>query len=407
MKILLLTDVPPCKEFSGSLLTEQLCRFLPKGSLACFAVMDPTLQDVKKSTELDWLPIEYAKKPSEQAWRILPGALGGVSAFVREQYAARVEIQTLTKRIVQFAKRVKADRIWSILQGQTIIRLSLPVSQQLGLPLLTQVWDSPEWWLWHRNTDFLSRQIILRRFDRTIRESAYVGVASFVMAEQYRKEYRAKAVPLVASLDAHVARAPALGLNNSSCLRIGIAGQLYAQQEWNVLLSALDAVNWEILGRRVIIRFLGYRFAMGGHRAVHVEFLGYRGQIETLDLLSECDLLYCPYPFDEDFKMTTRTSFPSKLTTYLACGRPVLFHGPDYASPAFFLRENQAGVLCCSLEKEDLARTLTGMVTDQDAYSTYSENGVKAFGKYLTLTNLRKCLATFLRVEENALLPLT
>ena len=63
--------------------------------------------------------------------------------------------------------------------------------------------------------------------------------------------------------------------------------------------------------------------------------------------LRTADLLYCPYWFDPGFERPCRLSFPSKLSTYLKTGVPVLFHGPEYASPRIFLEQNDAAYIRC------------------------------------------------------------
>src|SRR6266446_1772314 len=66
MKILLLTDIPPCKNFTAGLVLDQLVRFLPPGSVACFAVVNPEV-NARLSVDLNWIPVEYVKKPREKA----------------------------------------------------------------------------------------------------------------------------------------------------------------------------------------------------------------------------------------------------------------------------------------------------------------------------------------------------
>ena len=80
-------------------------------------------------------------------------------------------------------------------------------------------------------------------------------------------------------------------------------------------------------------------FQLGPNR---IEKLGYLPQDKTIRHLSECDILYCPYFFDEKRKEISKTGFPSKLSTCLAAGKPVFYHGPDYGSPSIFLKKHDA-----------------------------------------------------------------
>jgi glycosyltransferase involved in cell wall biosynthesis len=127
-----------------------------------------------------------------------------------------------------------------------------------------------------------------------------------------------------------------------------------------------------------------------------VEFLGWHSQEETIQLLSEADVLYCPYWFDSAFEEESRLSFPSKLTTYLAAGRPVLFHGPAYASPAVFLKERGAGECCFSLDTDSIIASLTKLANDEAFYKETTFNGTNAFMECLTMLVLQKNFLEFL-----------
>lgn len=409
MKILLLTDIPPSKGLTAGLFLDQLCRLLPVGSLACCAVVNPVL-NVRISPDLAWIPIEYHDKPRETALRILPGRLGALSAFALESYHSIVEERRIADKAIGFGRRFQADVLWSVLQGQTMIRLAQRVSRGLGIKLLTQIWDPPNWWMRHRKVDRISRRRILELFEKTLRNSAGCAAASWAMAEKYRHDYGARTVVFVPSLDKSLALPPARTLRPGNELIISLAGQIYATDEWRALIAALDSVNWIVCGRYVGIRLLAskstfheaIRYANG---RIRIEFLGWNSQAETVRLLAESDILYCPYWFDRNFELEARLSFPAKLTTYLAAGRPVLFHGPHYASPARFLIENKAGLCCHSLEPRTIIDACEQLCSDLKLYQGLTHNGRVAFEKYLTMSSLRKSFADFLQVEENFLMP--
>ena len=65
MKILLLTDVPPCTNYTAGIVLAQIIKQLPSGSVACFCVLNPDLQNIEPDPELAWLPLEYTAKPRE------------------------------------------------------------------------------------------------------------------------------------------------------------------------------------------------------------------------------------------------------------------------------------------------------------------------------------------------------
>ncbi len=405
MKILLLTGMPPCKNYTAGLVLDQLCRFLPQGSVACFAVVNPYLKP-QVSDDLDWVPLEYFNRPRE-TWLFSPSILSTAISLFMENTYAKVEHRKIVNKAIRFGKSLGVDMVWCVLEGQTMIRLARPVAKGLGVPLLTEVWDPPYWWLRENGVDKFTQSQVVREFERAIRHSATCAAASWAMAERYQHDYGVRSIPLIPSLNTSLALQPAQGLNCGKEFTIGIAGQIYASEEWMALVAALDSVNWKIEGKNIKIRILGRRLNVEANALMNVEFLGWATQQDTIKLMSEMDVLYCPYWFSKQFETESRLSFPSKLTTYLAAGRPVFFHGPEYASPARFLKENRAAVCCCSLQKEEIIAKLSLLLSDNNLYVNVAFKGSQAFEKYLSLSSMRQSLADFLQVSADFLVPLS
>ncbi len=288
-----------------------------------------------------------------------------------------------------------------------MIRLALPVARRLGVPLLTQVWDHPSWWLDAHMVDPLTSWSVVRIFDRVLRNRACIGTPSFVMEEEYRKKYGVPAINLIASINRESvlppsAKPPLFSADHDTIL-IGLAGQIYAKQEWNSLIASLDSVEWTLAGKKVKIRFLGREQEVQGTPIGkdRLELLGYRSQDETIRLMAECDILYCPYFFDERRIEIARTSYPSKVTTYLASGRPIFFHGPDYSAPAIFLKQNHAAELCHALDADDVVQTLSRLALDEEHYRMIAKNGHATLVKHLTFDSLEQKFRRFIGFEDN------
>lgn len=388
--------MPPCTNYTAGLVLDQLCSFLPEGSLGCFSVLHPV-----HNPEIPerWRRIPHGERLRHRDdWGVTRWQ--GMRAFLTEICVGRTRVRSLAQSAISFGKDFGAEALWCVLEGQTLIRLAVPVAKGLGVPLYTQVWDPPGWWFReHRIGPFTARRF-MRHYHKALRSSTAVAAASWAMAEQYSKDYGIRAVPVVPGLDAGLARPPATEVHVGPELVIGVAGQLYASEEWTALVSALDSVQWKIADRDVRIRLLGRDFKMSANKGARVEFLGWRSQVETIELLSEADILYCPYWFDPVFETEARLCFPSKLITYLAAGRPVLFHGPSYASPARFLKEHNAALFCHSLVPSEVAAALQLLVLDKDLYRQTTHNGRKAFEEHLTLAAAKKSFFEFLDKSE-------
>jgi hypothetical protein len=98
--------------------------------------------------------------------------------------------------------------------------------------------------------------------------------------------------------------------------------------------------------------------------------------------------------------------FPTKLSTYLASGRPVLFHGPADSSPSHFLRRFPAGLCCDSLETSKIIDCLHKLASDVNFYNTATKAGQIALDEELDIRVFLRRFAMLFDVKENDLLPI-
>lgn len=367
-----------------------------KHGLYNFSVVDYALSNIAISDELDCIPSQIVYKLRERPWISKEGALQSISSFIMDTYSHAIGIKKIINKAVNFGKLHDVEAVWCVLQGQTIFRIAIPVSSKLGIPLMTQVWDAPGWWLKDNHVDRYSTKRILKTFDETIKNSVSCATASWNMSDEYETKYGVPTVPITASLDKNLACSSGCYHINSSKFIIGMAGQIYANKEWESLIQTLDKCDWIINGKEVTIRYFGYNFNISGHKKARIEYMGYRTQTEVIRYLSETDVLYCPYFFDKSLIEVARTSFPSKLVTYFAAGRPIFYHGPTYGSPAIFIEKYKVGVACYSLEPEDISLCLSRIIENRDAYEMMSRNSLEVFYHYFTSDILRQNIFKFL-----------
>ena len=398
MKVLLLTDIPPCKNFTAGLVLDRLVSFLPPDQLAICAVVNPEINPEIPST-LESIPKLILTKPREASLRMFPRQAGDLSAFAYELIQPlRVKHQILPK-IIEFAKQQQVDAIWVVLQGQTMIRLARQLSIKLNLPLFTQVWDSFGWWLRANKIDRITQGRLLHEFNAVIQHSTACATASWAMSDAYTKQYGMRNLPVIAGLPRELALNSATQLHSGDEFIIGMAGQFYAKDEWNCLIYTLNQVNWMIAGRRVRIRVMGGGFQAYTQSPSNFEYLGWQNQEETIRLLSESDLLYMPYWFSEEFKEESSSSFPSKLVTYFAAGRPVFCHAPEYASPSQYIKQNEAGYLCVSLDPPAVLNHLKNVIDDIECYRKVAANGTSCFMRDFTLERMKETFFQFLNIQ--------
>jgi glycosyltransferase involved in cell wall biosynthesis len=397
MKTLLLTDIPPSSNLTAGIVTAQMCRFVGLGELAIFCVQNPHLKP-QLYDDLATIPIRVVRKPNEQARRQLARVrIGRPGAAGIEMAKRLIIVPRLVREAVQYGREQEVMSVWAILQGQTMVRMARKVASGLNVPLRVQIWDPLSWWLRAHRVDPINRYLDEILFDRTMQTAVSCAAASPPMARHYTEHYGTPSEIIIASLDPSVARQPAPHLRIPGELAIGMAGQFYANDEWNALVRALDRAGWQVSGRKVVLRVMGHDYPKLDVSQGHLDFLGWQPQEKVVGILSDqCDLLYCPYPYAADMAPVAKMSFPSKIPTYLAAGRPIVFHGPDYAAPASYLRERNAGFVARALEPDAIYDALLVLTEDVDRYEQLAKGAQAAFLADFTLDRMKLGVRRFL-----------
>ncbi len=129
---------------------------------------------------------------------------------------------------------------------------------------------------------------ILSAFDSAMRSSDRMAAASWAMADQHNKLYNCNALPVIPSLDAALAKPPAQRLESADTLTIGMARTaLFKCRMGKIFSRRLSSANWQIGSRKVRVKVLGRTLSVTTSQPVEVEFLGWRDQPETIELLSK------------------------------------------------------------------------------------------------------------------------
>jgi len=404
MKVLLLSDIPPCSNLTAGLVLSAMTRFLPRDSICCFAVVNSTL-DIQIPPEFRNIPVEFHAKPNEN-WSWLPQRrlfrkFSSLISFSGERITEKTSVRSLINKAVKFGKQQNVDRVWAVLQGQTTIRMAKQVADELQVPLHTHVWDPFSWWAEANKIDGISTRRIQALFDDAISSSVAVATASTYMAENYRERFDVDALPIISSHPKSLARTPDIAKSAEGSILIGMAGQFYAASEWLQLIRAMDAANWRVAGRDVRIVVLGPQKPPQAS-SDRVAFLGWKSQQDAAEILSHCDLLYCPYPFDPKMREVSTYSFPSKLVLYLAAGRPIVFHGPDYSSPCHYIRQKECGAVADRLVATAVFNEIERLVTDVELYKKAAKNAQAAFAEDFTLESMAKSFHHFIGMRASS-----
>ncbi len=403
MKILFLTDIPPCTNFTAGIIVNKWCDFLiEEGHEVAFAlVADGSLSFEIPRDKISAIKFLKISKPRE-FWNIpkrnsTRSLMGDLRSLIMNNKIAIFSIPKIAKEIGRFGMDQNVDVVFSLIQGQTLTQLTRRVAKNINVPYVAQCWDPLEWWLRDYGFDKITSMINMLEFARVAKNARKFASMSWGMSNMFERDYSADCVTNIPGLESGRVKSGVRGRGNT--FKIAFAGQLYAVEEFDVLVNALDMIGWEFDGKKIHLELFGKTFNEKYNKNKHIKIKGYVNQEYLLKELASADLLYCPYWFDRKFEKACRISFPSKLTSYLKTARPVLMHAPSYASPRVLLEEYKAAYICDSLEIDNMERLLKRIISDSNK-DAVGERGYKVFEKFLTYEQMKKSLFASLGIID-------
>lgn len=389
MHILLVTDMPPCTNYTAGLVQKQLCEFLFEDGhqVGCVSVMDPSLTPCIPDSIIKRLSIFLSfNKPNEGYGRRKFGIL---NSLIFNNFNRKIFLPFLANKISNeiINSNTSFDLIWSVIQGQSMICLVPEIANKLNLKYVVEIWDPPEWWLDENHFDFYSYSVVMKSFKKLLKNSKCCLAASHNMAKEYQEKYGVSCIPVIPSLDDVYIPT---NKKNYDEFHIGYSGQIYSKKEFIAFVEALESLNWFYESKRIILNvFTDYIDPVIVNKYPNILSNGWIPQDELLKKLSCMDLCYCPYRFDKKFEVIARLSFPSKLTTYLKTGVPVLVHAPVYSSISNFVKDGVSGYVCNTTNKNMIADKIKLIIKDSNRFTIGTE-GRNLFLKFLTNETMKQ-----------------
>jgi glycosyltransferase involved in cell wall biosynthesis len=397
-RVMFVSDIPPCTNYSGGILIKEMMESIDCLVGNAFILLNRGLSPKIPLVMQERLSMKVEVKPLE---RYVVDAKCNDDWIRQKETQNLAEIESVTlPRLLERAESSGCTAFWVLLEGQSMIRLAHGLLGATQHPVYVQVTDPPRWWLREHSVDPESTREVLDKFDDVLRRARSLAAASWAMMDTYQERYGiSKAVPVVGSLPAIMARPPALWVNDASVIKIGFAGQIYAPKEWESLQYAIELLQCKINGVEIEIHVHASQIPeVRPHFVDRIQVHGWLDTEPLVERLSTYDVLYCPYWFDEIHREDAELCFPSKIAAYLAAGRPILFHGPAYASPSKFLQKWEAAFICNDPQPCALAATLQSVFSDRSLYARVACQGKRAFDHNLTQEHLAASVCRFLQV---------
>jgi len=385
----------------GEMYLRQLCKHYP-GFLARYALTTNPFSTLPDS----WLgfPLEAFHLPREHGAFRLGRASRWPSGAVLHEGLRHLLSPVLVRRIADFGRSHRVDLVWAVLNGPLAIYLSHRVAQALGAPLVGTIWDPPESFVEQKGLDPWSADRLMVEYRKALARGTRFGMASQGMADDYAARYGAVGKSMILGIEPDNLKPLPQDYTDDHRFVIGFAGNVYAKNEFRLLLKTLAATRWRVAGKDVVLRMMGPGINQQAVGPMRLEYRGFQSLEDTIDILAGCDISYVPYWFDPAYRYSTRVCFPGKISTSLAAGRPVLFHGPKEASPTAFLAHWPAGRCCHSLEERDLLDALKAMAGDRDAYLAMAAAGRLAITEELSQAVFLERFAWLIGIDPASLL---
>ena len=395
-RLVVFTDFHPLGQHVGGVCTRALLRDYPADRVFWVGL--------RSRFDKDWpdepYPLLTLNRPRQWRGETLAKPMRDLFSTLWQVYLATVLAPRYASQIVSYARTHRAEALFVILNADpTMTYVTHHIQRQApDLPVKVLVHDPPTRMCPELVPGLAAglRLLIHKRLRQVVRRCDSLAVCSEGMGAVYRRDFGRDSEVLIHGLPKHLFLTPRPGFATGDKLILGFAGSAYPANLWKVLFTDLDRLGWQIDQRAVEIHFLGHPPAWLERRP-QVKMLGWQTQEKTLEVLSRCDLCYLPYWFDPVHAESAEQCFPTKLPTYVAAGRPVLYHGPQESSPTVFFRQFQAALCCHDTVPGHLAELLQQLVRTPGLLESLASESQRAAREYLREDLFRKGFARLIQ----------
>jgi hypothetical protein len=403
MKTLLLSGQPPGDGGVGEILVKEMLSCSGMSSVSFAGLLG---REYFESSHRSGLTCSRCfTPPLEFARRDAPGFKGTLSSVVDRLWRYERSISSLSAAVLKFIREEAPDQIWAILDSTVAIDVAAAIKKAIDIPMLVHVWDDPQDLLVRRKLDRATKTRTLARFNALLYRAERIGVICEPMADEYAKRTAAPSVIIRHGLKDVVLPRETPASNDE--FRIGLSGSMYCYSAWNAFQFALDRLDWRINNKKIVLVVAGHEIQFRAFKPAECRFYGWRSASELSELLTGCDVLYVPQPFDPLQEPLARLSFPTKLSTYVATGRPVFLHAPKYGSLTSFSKLNEFGLLSHSLDPVELSEQLRASFSNPEILRTQSRASARVGSTVLGRSEFERSTREFLAQQVDQFMPVS
>ncbi len=174
---------------------------------------------------------------------------------------------------------------------------------------------------------------------------------------------------------------------DQSQLVVGHIGSIYRNSDLVEFLSLLASYR-KLKGIKVVLNMWGYHASKKDIPDEYKDLININEHLsedKAIIELTKCNFVYSMYPQNAQLSIFSKTSLPTKLTSYVQACRPIFGHGPSDSTLADFVKDTGTGVMWTSNNIE------TGLELIDKLINTYYNklNWIKARDDYFGSQNLK------------------
>jgi glycosyltransferase involved in cell wall biosynthesis len=266
----------------------------------------------------------------------------------------------------KFGRNQNADVIVADLAFDAVVAGRV-AARILDVPLLVSVQDDPVTRVSVKEYPGWLVRLFAANFSKTMKAANRCGVVSPYMGEVYEERYGVDTTTLYLGVEANSCLLAKNWDSDRAPLLIGSVGSVISVDNWDLLIKAVDMLNRSYEKEKFSVLHIGdLPKQMQSHQ--RVEVTGWVTGEEFLYHLSRIDAGFLNLWFDSMYAEIGRTSFPTKIHSYIQAQVPMVGLGPSDSSIVRFVEDYKCGVVCAESSWKMLGSCLEELLCNEATY---------------------------------------
>ena len=272
------------------------------------------------------------------------------------------------------------------------------IVDKLKIPFLIYFMDD---WLAKNTTSWIGGNVQSLAHQMLKESTGWIMISDFLQ-EEFAKRFKIFSKPCVIAHNPVSSILSKLVIQDklSKTFQIAYAGSIQPLHEDSFLLVAQsiyelrqEGVDIELITYTPVSFWEKYRNVLISFDVINGSLIPYSKLHITL---SQSDLLLVSTSFNLDYEYPVRSSLLTKLTDYMASGKPILSCGPEYSACNKFLEKWNCGVICSSNSIDQIKTCLRWCISNQESISDLAQTALDVLKNNFSESVVQDKLYTFI-----------